>query len=114
MAKLQLQMQETPAFLPLPLPSSLHYSQILRDDSNIARSSDLMDLRTPTIESLNNSEQPNKALNLGLQPAIKNPSTSESTSAHDSANSSFSLDSLTESELENAFLEDPSNFNNSK
>nr|CAG8555800.1 2269_t:CDS:2 [Entrophospora candida] len=112
MAKLQLQMQETPAFL--PLPASLHYSQILRDDSNIARSSDLMDLRTPTIESLNNSEQPNKALNLGLQPAIKNPSTSESTSAHDSANSSFSLDSLTESELENAFLEDPSNFNNSK
>jgi len=32
MAKLQLQMQETPAFL--PLTESLHYSQILRNDIN--------------------------------------------------------------------------------
>ncbi|CAG8560490.1 10747_t:CDS:10 [Diversispora eburnea] len=113
----ELTKQSVAAFLP---------SVSIPDDdvtSNLREVTEIFDpikTKVPIIDNLQNIiKSGSSSSNLGLQPTNKQitaADSQQSLSANDSANSSSSLsdiDSLTQSELENAYLED-TNFNNSK
>ncbi|RHZ64621.1 hypothetical protein Glove_321g33 [Diversispora epigaea] len=113
----ELTKQSVAAFLP---------SVSIPDDdvkSNLREVTEILDpikTKVPIIDNLRNIiKSDSSSSNLGLQPTNKQipaADSQQSLSANDSANSSSSLsdiDSLTQSELENAYLED-TNFNNSK
>ncbi|CAI2177668.1 18883_t:CDS:2 [Funneliformis geosporum] len=98
----KLQMQDLAAFLPI----SQKTGPI--DTNNSLENNDLTG--TPIINLTPNSQQPSNTATKG---SAASGDSQQSLSANDSANSSSSLDSLTQSELESAYLE-ASNFNNSK
>ncbi|CAG8712513.1 18446_t:CDS:2 [Rhizophagus irregularis] len=105
----KLQKQDIAAFL-LPNSSS---SVIQTDVIGANENNEPISFKVPTIDlAVNLQQQPAKGLRMNIPTAAAD--SQQSLSANDSSSSFSDIDSLTHSELENAYLEEASNFNGSK
>ncbi|GBC03822.1 hypothetical protein RclHR1_05340008 [Rhizophagus clarus] len=106
----KLQKQDIAAFL-LPTSSSPGIQTDVIGTNSSLENNEPMDFRVPVIDSIL-QQQPVKGSRTNIPTAAAD--SQQSFSANDSSSSFSDIDSLTHSDLENAYLDEASNFNGSK
>jgi len=107
----KLQKQDIAAFL-LPNSSSSGIQTDVIDADSPLENNESISFKVPMIDLAVNLQQPTKGLKMNIPTASAD--SQQSLSANDSSSSFSDIDSLTHSELENAYLDEASNFNGSK